>query len=169
MDLKRFARHLFTSPRAVQRAFPPAVLGSIERAIAQSEAQHRGEVRFAVEGALDSAALFAGQSPRERALEVFAQLGVWDTEDNNGVLIYLLLADHDLEIVADRGIDRRVGPGAWERICNGMEAALRRGAFEQAIIGGIEEVTRLLARHFPPGPDARNELPDRPVIVSGKL
>ena len=124
---------------------------------------HRGEIRFAVEDALDGPALLAGQSARERALEVFSQLRVWDTEENNGVLIYLLLADHDIEIVADRGINARVAQDDWEGICRDMEQALRRGEFEKAVVTGIEEASQLLARHFPPRPGDRNELSDRPV------
>jgi uncharacterized membrane protein len=152
-------------PGAVRRAFPPAAMAAIEQAVARSETQHRGEVRFAVEAALDVSGLIAGQSARARALEVFSQLGVWDTEDNNGVLIYLLLADRDVEIVADRGINAVVGAQDWEAICRAMEAALRRREFEPAVLGAIEAVTRLLARHFPPRAGDRNELANRPVTI----
>ena len=165
MDLARIARHLIAMPGAVRRAFPPAAMAAIEQAIARSETQHRGEVRFAVEAALDVSGLIAGQSARARAIEVFSQLGVWDTEDNNGVLIYLLLADRDVEIVADRGINAVVAAHEWEAICRAMEAALRRREFEPAVLGAIEAVTRLLARHFPPRAGDRNELANRPVTV----
>lgn len=165
MNLARVARHLIAMPGAVRRAFPPAAMAAIEQAIARSETQHRGEVRFAVEAALDASGVVAGQSARARAIEVFSQLGVWDTEDNNGVLIYLLLADRDVEIVADRGIDALVGAQEWEAICRAMEAALRRREFEPAVLGAIEAVTRLLARHFPPRAGDRNELANRPVTV----
>jgi uncharacterized membrane protein len=152
-------------PGAVRRAFPPAAMAAIEQAVARSETQHRGEVRFAVEAALDVSGLIAGQSARARAIEVFSQLGVWDTEDNNGVLIYLLLADRDVEIVADRGINALVGAQEWEAICRAMEAALGRREFEPAVLGAIEAVTRLLARHFPPRAGDRNELANRPVTI----
>lgn len=165
MELARIARHLIAMPGAVRRAFPPAAMAAIEQAVARSETQHRGEVRFAVEAALDVSGLIAGQSARARAIEVFSQLGVWDTEDNNGVLIYLLLADRDVEIVADRGINAVVGAQEWEAICRAMEAALRRREFEPAVLGAIEAVTRLLARHFPPRAGDRNELANRPVTV----
>lgn len=165
MNFARVARHLIAMPGAVRRAFPPAAMAAIEQAIARSETQHRGEVRFAVEAALDASGVVAGQSARARAIEVFSQLGVWDTEDNNGVLIYLLLADRDVEIVADRGIDALVGAQEWEAICRAMEAALRRREFEPAVLGAIEAVTRLLARHFPPRAGDRNELANRPVTV----
>lgn len=152
-------------PGAVRRAFPPPAMAAIERAIARSETRHSGEVRFAVEAALDVPALVAGQSARARALEVFSQLGVWDTADNNGVLIYLLLADRDVEIVADRGINAVAGSPEWEAICRAMEAALRRGEFEAAVLEAIEAVTLLLARHFPPRAGDRNELADQPTVV----
>ncbi|MGH8668575.1 MAG: TPM domain-containing protein [Burkholderiales bacterium] len=160
MDLKRLARHLF-----FPRRFPKAAMPAIEQAIASSEAMHGGEIRFAAEDALDGPALLAGQSARERAVEVFSQLGVWDTEQNNGVLIYLLLADHDIEIVADRGINARVTPADWEKICRTMEQALARGAYEQALVGGIKAVSALLARHYPPRPGDRDELSNKPVAL----
>jgi uncharacterized membrane protein len=161
MDLKRIARHLLRLPRAL----PAPTLQAIERAIAASEATHRGEIRFAAEDALDARPLFAGQPARERAIEVFSELRVWDTEENNGVLIYLLLADHDVEIVADRGIAARVEQADWESICRDMEQSLRRGDMERAVAGGVQAVSRLLARHFPPRAGDRNELPDRPVAI----
>jgi uncharacterized membrane protein len=165
MDLRRIARHLFVMPGALKRAFPPATMATIEQAITASEREHRGEVRFAAEAALDVPALFAGQSARARAIDVFAQLRVWDTAENNGVLIYLLLSDHDIEIVADRGINARVQPEDWEAICKDMEAALQRGEFQAAIIAGIEAVSRLLARHFPPRAADRDELADKPAVL----
>jgi uncharacterized membrane protein len=161
MDLKRVARHLLRLPRPL----PAGAMEAIERAIKAGEATHRGEVRFAFEDALDPRPLLAGQPARERAIEVFSELRVWDTEENNGVLIYMLIADHDVEIVADRGIHARVGQAEWEAICRQMEQALRRGEFEGAVVGGVQSVSRLLARHFPARPGDRNELPDRPVAV----
>jgi uncharacterized membrane protein len=163
MDLSRIARHLFVLPGAVKRAFPASVMAAIEQAIAKSETEHRGEVRFAAEPALDPGALLGGQSARERAIEVFSQLRLWDTDERNGVLIYLLLADRDIEIVADRGV--KVTAEEWEAICRAMEAALRRGDYGAAVVGGIEAASRLLARHFPRRAGDRNELPDRPVTL----
>jgi uncharacterized membrane protein len=152
-------------PGALARVLPPAAMVAIEKEIAKSEAKHRGEVRFAAEAALESAALFAGQSARERALEVFSLLRVWDTEENNGVLIYLLLADRDAEIVADRGIHAKVPAGEWGEISRRMEAAFSKREFEQGVLAGIEEVSRRLARYYPPRPGDRNELPDKPAIL----
>lgn len=165
MDYARFARHVLTLPRAVAGAFPAAALANIEKAIAKAETGHRGEIRFAAEAALESGPLLHGQSARERALEVFSLLRVWDTEENNGVLIYVLLADRDVEIVADRGINGRVQAGEWEQICRRMESAFSRRKFEQGVLAGIEEVSRLLARYYPPRPGDRNELPDKPAIL----
>jgi uncharacterized membrane protein len=165
MNLRRIARHLLAVPSARRRAFPPATMAQIERAIGISETQHRGEIRFAVESALDIPDLFAGRTARERAIDVFALLRVWDTEENNGVLIYLLLAERDVEIVADRGINAKVGAAEWEAACRAMEASLARGEFEQGVLSAIDAVSRLLARHFPPRTDDRNELSDRPAAV----
>jgi uncharacterized membrane protein len=164
MNLRRIARHLLVMPGALKRAFPATTMMAIEQAIAASEREHSGEVRFAAEAALDVLGLFAGQSARERAIDVFSQLRVWDTAQNNGVLIYLLLADRDIEIVADRGLNA-VSAKDWQVICETMETGLRRGEFQQAVIVGIEAVSRLLARHFPPRAGDRNELADRPAIV----
>jgi len=153
------------TPRSAARAFADASLRAIEAAIRDSERTHAGEIRLAVEPALEIGALLKGQSARERALEVFSALRVWDTEQNNGVLIYLLLADQDVEIVADRGIHAKAGPEAWEAICQQMEAAFREGRMEQGALEGIREVGTLLARHFPSGGPDANELPDRPVML----
>lgn len=165
MKIERIARHLITSDRQVRRAFPQATLNAIEAAIKASETSHVGEVRFAVEGALDGAPLFKGQTARERAIEVFANLRVWDTEHNNGLLIYLLLADRDVEIVADRGIDAKVGAQEWSRICSEMETAFRQSNFEAGVVSGVQAVTRHLALHFPAGTVNRNELTDRPAVL----
>ena len=165
MSMKRIARHLMASQWMLRRAFPRDTLVAIDKAIKASESLHRGEIRFAVEGALQIEPLFRGQTARERAIGVFSQLQIWDTEHNNGVLIYLLLADRDVEIVADRGIDAKVGQQEWERICRKMEAAFRQADFEGGVVGGIQEVTRHLAEHFPPIGDDRNELPDKPVVL----
>ena len=165
MNVKRIARHLLLTHWQVDRAFPRKTMLEIERAIKASETAHVGQIRFAVEGALDSAPLFKAQSARERALEVFAQLRVWDTEHNNGVLIYLLLADRDVEIVADRGIHQKVGSREWESICRTMETAFRQADFEGGVVNGIQAVTQHLIKHFPASGAGRNELPDQPVLL----
>jgi len=165
MKINRIGRHLLKHHWRVRRLFPPPVLDRIERAIKAGEATHSGQVRFVVEGALDGAPLFRNQPARERALDIFAHLRIWDTAHNNGVLIYLLLADRDVEIVADRGIDAKVGTTAWEAICREMETDFRAGNFEHGVIKGIEEVSQELAKHFPPHGRGPNELPDAPVVM----
>src|SRR5690606_5281116 len=127
------------------RAFPPSTLDAVERAIAEGETRHSGQVRVALEHALDLGPLLRGCSARERALEVFSLLRVWDTEQNNGVLIYLLLADRDVEIVADRGIASRVGRERWEAICHEMERDFAQGRYESGLLRGVESVSAELA------------------------
>jgi len=165
MGIRRIGRHLIEHRWRLRRIFPPQALARIEQAIKAGEAMHSGQVRFVVEGALDGAPLFRDQPARERALDVFSQLRVWDTRHNNGVLIYLLLADRDFEIVADRGIDRSVGHDGWEKICQQMEADFRAGDFESGVIKGIGAVSRELAKHFPKVSGGPNELPDAPVVM----
>lgn len=166
MDLARLSRHLFIGRLAVSRIFTDGSLDAIKQAIQQAEAGHEGEIRFAVEASLNTLPLLRDQSARERGLEVFSQLRVWDTEHNNGVLIYLLLADRDVEIIADRGVHRRVGDEKWETICREMEAAFRAGEFEAGIMAGIHAVGNLLREYFPVSSENRaNELSDSPVIL----
>jgi uncharacterized membrane protein len=165
MGIKRIGRHLLHHRWRERRIFPPKTLAAIEAAIKTGEATHAGQVRFVVEGALDGAPLFRNQPARERALDIFSQLRIWDTAHNNGVLIYLLLADRDVEIVADRGIDAHVGTAGWEKICVAMETEFRSGQFERGVIRGIEAVSRLLATHFPATGAGSNELPDAPVVI----
>jgi uncharacterized membrane protein len=154
---------LFALPGTVARAFPAAAMSAIESAIRESEKLHDGEIRFAVEAALHPAQLWRGISARRRAIAVFSELGVWDTERNNGVLIYLLLAERNVEIVADRGFNGKVAAEEWERVCRRMEAALREGRHADAVIAGIEALSPIVARHFPPPAADRNELPDAPA------
>jgi uncharacterized membrane protein len=150
---------------AVRRAFPKEALARIQSAISAGERNHAGQVRFVVEAALPLALVLSRQTPRERALDVFGRLRIWDTEGNSGVLVYLLLADHRVEIVADRGIHRRVGEEQWRSICRTMESAFRERRFADGAVAGIEAVSALLAQHFPHGDAAANELPDQPVLL----
>jgi uncharacterized membrane protein len=165
MTIKRIGKHLLEHHWRVRRVFPAAVLARIEQAIKGGEATHAGQIRFVVEGALDGVPLFRNQPVRERALDVFSHLRIWDTAHNNGVLIYLLLADRDVEIIADRGINDKVGGEVWETICRAMEADFSARHFETGVIKGIEAVSRQLAAHFPPDGPRRNELPDQPVVM----
>ena len=165
MGIRRIGKHLLEHRWRVRRNFPPEVLAAIERAIKAGEATHSGQVRFVVEGALDGKPLFRDQPARERALDIFSHLRIWDTAHNNGVLIYLLLADRDVEIIADRGIDAKVGSAGWEKICKAMETDFKAGNFAGGVIRGIEAVSRQLAAHFPAHRGDRNELPDAPVVM----
>jgi len=162
--VKRFLRHLGFPHLWARRAFPAAALDAIERAIAEAEASHEGEIRFAVEASLPLHLILAGVTPKARAIEVFSQLRVWDTEHNSGVLIYLSFADRAVEIVADRGIHARSGTQAWERICRAMEAEFRQGRFEAGAIAAIRAIAEELAQHFPGTGAKANELPNRPVV-----
>jgi uncharacterized membrane protein len=165
MGIKRIGKHLVEHRWRVRRIFSPEVLALIEQAIKAGETTHSGQVRFVVEGALDGAPLFRDQPARDRALDIFSQLRIWDTAHNNGVLIYLLLADRDVEIIADRGIDAKVGAAGWEKICRSMEADFRAGNFAGGVIRGIQSVSQQLAAHFPKRGAGPNELPDEPVVI----
>jgi uncharacterized membrane protein len=161
----RFLRHLFATSVQTHRCFPTHALAAIESEIHAAESRHSGELRFAVEAALDVPMLSRGITPRQRALDVFSHLRVWDTARNNGVLIYVLLADHDVEIVADRGFDGRVRAEEWEAACQVMEKDFRERRYKDGALAGVRAVGNLIARHFPPEPRDVNELPNRPVIL----
>jgi uncharacterized membrane protein len=163
--LMRLVRHLFA--RSASAVFPADSLQRIADAVAEGERRHRGEVCFAVEPALPARRVLMGMTARQRALDVFARLRVWDTESNNGVLVYLLLADHRIEIVADRGLDGRVGEAQWRDTCRLMEDRLRAGEPEAAAVTGVRAVSDLLVHHFPrvPGDVDENELPDVPRLL----
>ncbi len=164
--MKRFLRHFATDHISARRAFPKAALARIEAMIADGERRHRGQLRFAVEPALPLTRVLRGVTPRERALEAFGLLRIWDTDENCGVLVYLMLADRDVEIVADRGIHGHVGAAAWEAICRKMEAEFRAGRYVEGVETGLADINALLAQHYPRDGSARaNELPDRPVVL----
>src|SRR5258705_6422483 len=165
MGIGRIGKHLLHHHWWLRRYFPPNVLAAIEAATKAGEATHCGQVRFVVEGALQGKPLFQDQPARERALDIFSQLRIWDTARNNGVLIYLLLADRNVEIIADRGIDARVGAAGWEKISAEMESSFGAGNFAGGVIKGIQAVSHQLATHFPRHGGGKNELPDTPVVV----
>jgi uncharacterized membrane protein len=165
MSPARVLRHLLSSRLSVRRAFAAETLEAIERTIRESEATQEGEIVFVVEAALETLPLLRGQTARERAVEVFSRLRVWDTEHSNGVLIYILMADRHVEILADRGIHVRAGEQAWKEICGGMEAAFRLGDYEKGAVAGIRAVARHLGRHFGPAGTRENELPNKPIVT----
>ena len=163
MVIARALKHLFTPHWVALRAFPAAVLARIEQAINSSERAHRGEIRFAIEGALHLHALRL--STRQRAHQVFSELGVWDTAENSGVLIYVQLVDRRIEIVADRGIAAKVAQTEWDAICRAMERGFKQNQYEAGALAAIQAVTAILARHFPAGPVNPNELSDKPAVL----
>lgn len=161
--MKRLLRHLFMTPLQMHRAFPAAALAEIAAAVESSEARHGGEIRVAIEADLPLGDVLAGQTPRERAIQVFAELGVWDTAARNGVLLYVCLADRDVEIVADRGFQSLVHPEQWAEICGRMEVDFAAGKSVQAVLAAIGAIGDLIAAHYPTVD--RNELSNRPVLL----
>jgi hypothetical protein len=165
MDFTRVFRHLFAE-LAGSRRFPAATLAAIQQAIADGERRHRGQVCFAIEPGLPLLHVWRGRTPRERALRAFAHLRVWDTAENSGVLVYVLLADHAIEIVADRGIAARVPQAEWDALCARMRERFAAGDYARGASEGVAAVSDILAREFPADGSARaNELPDAPVLL----
>jgi len=165
MDLSRCFRHLNTTRWTLLRRFPPPTLEAIESLIGESETRHRGEIRFAIEGSLDAWSVLKGVESRVRAVQVFGDLGVWDTEENSGVLIYVLLADRRVEILADRGYSSRVEAMEWNEVCRQMERDFAEERFEAGALDGVRAVDAIMARCFPSDGGNSNELPDSPVVL----
>lgn len=161
----RLLRHLSSTGRAGRRAFPPATLQAIETAIAEGETRHRAELRLIIEPALDLQDVLNGMSTRDRARELFAQYGVWDTEENCGVLVYINLADHQVEIVADRGVGRVVPAAEWQHACRTMTSGFARGDYHGSTLAALSELNALLQRHYPDDGSTRNQLADKPVML----
>ena len=161
--LMRLLRHRWLDEGDARRALGNEALARLEARVRHSEQGHTGEIRLCVEAGLPLSYLWRGATARERAVTMFGKLRVWDTEDNNGVLIYLLLAEHRIEVVADRGVARRAGEAAWAGIVAGMGDAFRSGRYEQGLAAAIDAVDALLREHFPlaAGASNPNELPDR--------
>jgi uncharacterized membrane protein len=165
MKLLRLARHLSTTRWSTRRHFTPGVRATIEQSIRDCEAHHAGEIRFVVETALDLPELWHDLPPRRRALQLFGQLGVWDTAHNNGVLIYVLMADRAVEIIADRGIAARITQGEWDAVCRQMQQHYRERRFQQGSVVGVQAIGALLGRHFPGRTHGGDELPAQPVLL----
>jgi len=168
MKARRLLRHLLMTHWRQRRMLPPRALHAFREALAHSERRHSGKIRFVVEGALHGAPLLHDQSPRQRALQVFANLHLWDTEERNGVLIYLLLADRAVEIVVDRGAHRNIDTHHWQQICRAMEAEFRAGRYQEGIAGGIAAVTELMAAQFPPTHNPEHPHPDSPLVIGSR-
>lgn len=161
----RLLTHLFITSAAGRRAFPPATLKAIEQAIADGETRHRAEVRLIVEPALPLQAIWHRTSARERARELFAHYRVWDTEENCGVLVYINLADHKVEIVADRGVGRMVAAKDWQTICRVMTQGFAQGVFHDSVIAALGQLNLLLEKHYPDDGSRVNQLPNKPVVL----
>ncbi len=161
----RWLKHLLARMGA-ERHFRPATLDAIQQAIAASEHRHRGEICFAVEGGMPFGEVIAGHTSRQRAEGAFARLHVWNTEHNTGVLVYILIADHAIEIVADRGIAAKVGDDEWRAICALMQRDFTAGDYEKGSLAGVAAITDVLVKHFPANGERNlDELPDRPILL----
>lgn len=163
--MSRLLTHLLHTPLATRRAFPATVQEAIRQVVAEGEATHRGEIRFVVEGDWPLGDVLAGKTVRARALEVFGLTRVWDTAENTGVLVYVLLCEHKVEILADRGVHAIAGGAAWSEICATLVAAFREGRYQEGSLQAVRSVNALLQRHFPASGDNPNELPDLPVVL----
>lgn len=162
----RLLKHRWHDEADMRRALGSGAQERLREHVTASELGHSGEIRICVEASLPLSYLWRGASARDRALTMFGKLGVWDTESNNGVLIYLLLADRSIEIVADRGLSRRVGAAHWQVITTGMGEAFHAGRFEDGLNAAVDAVSQTLREHFPLAAGERNpnELPDAPVL-----
>jgi uncharacterized membrane protein len=163
--LKRLMRHLRTTTADGRRAFPVSALKAIQTAIARGEDAHRAEIRLVVEPALSAQEVLAGVTTRQRARELFSDYRIWDTEENCGVLIYVNLADHKVEIVADRTVNRLVTAAEWQDICRAMTKEFARGAFEESTIAALKQLNTLLQERFPSTGERPNQLSNRPLIL----
>jgi len=164
--MMRHLRHLFATRSGTRRRFPTQLLESIEAAVREAEQRTSGEIRFVVETALEPGEVWAGLTPRERAIQTFSDLHIWNTELRNGVLIYVLLADRDVEILADRGAAERIGQADWEGVCRVMEGHFREGRYSEGALAGVAGVGRLLEKHFPADRGRnRDELPNQPTLL----
>ncbi|MBC7683479.1 MAG: TPM domain-containing protein [Ferruginibacter sp.] len=166
--LQRVLKHCWRDASDVCHAVPADLLARLAGRVSASEQRHTGEIRICVEAGLPLSYLWRNAPARERAVTLFGKLRVWDTEHNNGVLIYLLLADHAIELVADRGVDARVSPAEWQAMVAHLGTALQAGQYEDGLTAALEEVSAVLVQHFPrlPGDVQRNELPNAPVLVN---
>jgi uncharacterized membrane protein len=164
--LQRILRHRWMDDSDTRRAVPPELLKRLENYVTASEARHSGEVRICIEAGMPTSYLWRDATPRDRAVAMFGKLRVWDTEHNNGVLIYLLLAENAIEIVADRGLNHCVSTTQWQAVTQRMAAAFKARKFEEGLTQALQEVSALLVQHFPLGESqARgNGLPNAPDV-----
>ncbi len=162
---KRVLRHLLTTTAAGRRTFPRDSLEAIQNVIAEGELQHRAEVRLIIEPAMPLSAILDGMSPRDRASELFSTCRVWDTEENCGILVYINLADHDVEIVTDRTATRLLTEEEWQAVCNTMTNGFARGEYRNGTIAGLKQLHDMLGARFPDEGSRVNQLSDRPLVL----
>ena len=162
----RLLQHSRFDAADARRVLGPDALQRIEARVAASEAHHSGEIRVCVEAGLPISYLRRNATARERAVAMFGKLRVWDTEHNNGVLVYLLVAEHAIEIVADRALSRHVDATGWQRIMATMQSAFHAGQFEAGLNEAVDAIDALLCEHFTLAPGQRNpnELPNAPLM-----
>jgi len=165
MQLKRLFKHLIPNHFSLKRAFPQFVLDELAQAIQRSEQSHRGELRFVIEENLSGSALLGNTSARDRAIELFSQLRIWDTEENSGVLLYVLWADRAIEIIIDRGLSSKINEETLQSICTSVELYYRKAQFSEGSLYAIKAIDELLAIHFPAN-NTDNEMPDQPFILT---
>ena len=167
MDWSRMTRHFMASQRGTHKLFSPETMQRLQQVIADGEATHRGEVRLIVESALPLRKVRRGMTTRQRALDLFGTFRVWDTEENNGVLLYINVADQRLEIIADRAASRRIGDPHWQTVCGLARSSFKQGEFEQGLVQALESIHDALATAFPAerGTPRKNELPDAPTVI----
>ncbi|MEM4987668.1 TPM domain-containing protein [Collimonas sp. H4R21] len=163
--LQRIWRHLLTTRRNARRAFPASTLKAIQQKIADGEVTHRAEVKMIVEGSLSLPAVLNGVTSRNRAHELFSHYRIWDTEENVGVLLYVNLADHKVEIIVDRAIGRATKPADWQAVCKTMTKEFANGAFHDSTLAALEQMNGLLTQHFPDEGRKKNELSDKPLVL----
>jgi uncharacterized membrane protein len=163
--MRRQWRHWCATTARGRRLFPADTLAKVGAAITAGEQRHRGELRLIVENAMPSDAIWSDISNRQRAIALFAEYGVWDTEDNCGVLIYVNLAERKVDIVADRHIGRRIDAATWQQVCRSMTEGFARGHFQASTLAAVEQVNALLAAQFPSSGARPNELPDQPIVL----
>ncbi len=163
--LKRALRHLFTTNRAGRKVFPEATLQAIQDVITEGEKLHRAEVQLIVEPSLPLSEIWEGTSSRERAIELFSLHRIWDTEENSGILIYIDLADHQVEIIADRGISHIASSEEWHLVCQTMIRGFAQGIYHDSVIAAIKLLNNILRAHLPDIEGQPNQLPNRPVIL----
>lgn len=165
----RALRHVKTSKSHGKRAFPSATLAAIQTIITAGEDKHRAEIRLIVEPSLDLAAIMGGMTSRERAGELFTDYRIWDTEENCGVLIYINLADHQVEIIADRGIARLVPADHWHAVCKTMTDGFAQGLYHDSVVNGLQQLNAILKKYFPEGESTQspqsNQLSNQPILL----